>query len=334
MGHRRRMQVFLTASAVRTRMKKFLVGTVVTGLLAALAMYNMPGGPPRQHPEAERNVQRPVRFASPSPPPSLPPSPENLVTTKLAQKVPTTGHPITHSREEQARKLRLEVERALLSLDDAQRDRAYRQLLPALIKLDPAAVEQLVASWPASPAREELLRNTAHAWSAVSVDGAVDWASRLKEDDERAIVVTEITSHVAQVDPARAIGISDQFGIGRKDGTVEHMVQLWATENLQESLKWAENQLQGPRRDQLVARIATVQAETAPEDAASTALTQIGAGPAQDNAVAQVVRQWSFRDPDAAAAWIEGLPKGQIRDLAKAAAQSARQRASLDAGTP
>jgi hypothetical protein len=167
------MQVSLTASAVRTRMKKFLVGTVVTGLLAALAMYNMPGGQPRQHTEADRSVPRPVRFA----PPSLPPSPENLVTTKLAQKVPTTGHPVTHSREEQARKLRLEIERALLSVDDAQRDRAYRQLLPALIKLDPAAVEQLVASWPASPAREELLRNTAHAWSNVSVDEAVDWAS-------------------------------------------------------------------------------------------------------------------------------------------------------------
>ena len=156
----------------------------------------------------------------------------------------------------------------------------------------------------------------------------------MKEDDERAVVAAEITSHVAQEDPARAIGISDQFGIGRSDGTVEHIVQLWATENLQESLKWAENQPQGPQRDQLMARIATVQAETAPRDAASTALTQIGAGPAQDNAVTQVVRQWSFRDPDAAAAWIEGLPQGHMQNLAKAAAtQSARQRASLDAAT-
>jgi hypothetical protein len=78
-----------------------------------------------------------------------------------------------------------------------------------------------------------------------------------------------------------------------------------------------------------------VQAETAPEKAAGTALTQIGAGPAQDNAVAQVVAQWSSRDPNSAAAWIEGLPKGHIQDLATAAAaQSARQRASLDAGAP
>jgi hypothetical protein len=310
-------------------MKTLLVVTVVAGLLAGLAIYNMSGPQPRQHPEAERIVPTLVRPAPPSP------SPGSLITTRLAQKPPTPAHSLTRSREEQAQQLRLEIERALLSLDDAQRDRAYRQLLPALIRLDPAAVKQLVASWPASPAREELLRNTAHAWSTVSVDEAVDWASGMKEDDERAIAATEITSHVAQADPARAVLISDQFGIGRKDGTVEHIVQLWATENLQESLSWAENQLQGPQRDQLVARIATVQAEKAPADAASTALTQIGAGPAQDNAVAQVVRQWTLRDPDAATAWIEGLPKGHIQDLAKAAAaQSTRQRASPDTGTP
>ena len=314
-------------------MKQLLAVTVVTSLLAGLATYNMSGRQPQQPPAVGRNIQRPFRFAPP------PPAPSKLVTANLPQKAPATEPPLNRSRsrnrEEQAWRLRLEIERALLSVDDARRDRAYRQLLPALIKLDPAAVEQLVANWPPSPAREELLRNTADAWSTVSVDGAVDWASGMKENDERAIVVTEITSHVAQGDPARAIAISDQFGIGRKDGTVEHMVQLWAAENLQQSLRWAENQLQGPRRDQLVARIATVQAETAPEDAASTALTQISAGPAQDNAVAQVVRQWSFRDPDAAAAWIEGLPKGHIQDLAAAAAeQSAQQRASLDTGTP
>lgn len=312
-------------------MKKFLVVTVVTGLLAGLAMYNMSGRQPQKHPEAERNIQRPARLTPP------PPSPQKLVTTKSAQKVPTTERPLSRNREEKARQLRLEIERGLLSVDDARRDRAYRQILPAMIKLDPAAVEQLVASWPAGPAREELLRNTAHAWSSVSVDGAVDWASGMKEDGERAIVATEIMSHVAQQDPARAVAISDQFGVGRKDGTVEHMVQLWARENLQESLSWAENQPQDPQRDQLVARIATVQAETAPEAAASTALTQIGAGPAQDSAVSQIVRQWSFRDPEAAAAWIEELPKGHIQDLAEAAAaaaQSARQLASLDAGTP
>ncbi len=315
-------------------MKKFLLATAFAGLLGGgLVIYDTSGPQSQQHPDAATAVEGPVRLR--------PPAPKKLVTVntaKLAQKAltaTTPRHSLVRSHDEQARQLRLEIERALLSTDDALRERAYRQLLPTLIKLDPATVEGLVASWPAGPARDELLRNTAHAWSTVSVDGAVAWASGMKEDDERRIVVTEITSRVAQGDPAWAIGISDQFGLGREDGTVEHIAQLWATENLQESLTWAENQQPGPRRDQLVARIATVQAETAPEDAASTALTQIGAGPAQDGAIAQVVRQWLFRDPDAAAVWIEGLPKGHLQDLAKAAAaQSARQLALLDGPSP
>jgi hypothetical protein len=138
-----------------------------------LGTYNMSGRQPQQHPEADRTIQPPIPFAPRSPPPL----PGTLVTTRSAQKVPIAKHPPTRSREEQARQQRLEVERALLSVDDARRFRAYRQLLPALIKLDPAAVEQLIASWPDGPAREELLRNTAHAWSNVSVDEAVDWAS-------------------------------------------------------------------------------------------------------------------------------------------------------------
>lgn len=326
MGHRWWLQSSLTAATAHTWMKRLLIATAVAGLLTGSPTSNIWERQPQQRPEAERNIETPVRFA--------PPSSGNLVTAKAAQRQPTPAHPLTRDREERVRQLRLEIERALLSVDDGQQDRAYRQLLPALIKLDPAAVEQLVASWPVGPAREDLLRNTAHAWSSVSVDGAVDWASGMKDGDERGIVATEITSQVAQADPGRAIEISDQFGIGRKDGTSEHMVQLWAMENLQESLRWAENQLEGPQRDQLVARIATVQAETAPEDAASTALTRIGAGPAQDNAVGEIVRQWTLEDPDAAAAWIEGLPKGHIQDLAKAAVESARQRASLDAEAP
>src|SRR4051812_43027432 len=124
-------------------MKKLLVVTVATGVLAGVATYNMSGLRPHQHPEAVLNAQTPVRSA----PPLSPPSPGKLVTIDLAQKRPATEHP--RSREEQARQLRLEIERALLSVDDARRDRAYRQLLPTLIKLDPAVVEQLVASWPA-----------------------------------------------------------------------------------------------------------------------------------------------------------------------------------------
>src|SRR4051794_18156428 len=103
-------------------MKKLLVVTMVACLLAGSAMLNISGRQPHQLPEAARNIQTRVRFA--------PPPPGHLVPAKLARKLPTTVHSLTRSREEQARLLRLEIERALLSVDDTRRDRAYRQLLP------------------------------------------------------------------------------------------------------------------------------------------------------------------------------------------------------------
>ncbi len=296
-------------------MKTFVVVAVAVGVVGGLAIYVMSGQqPPRaRSPDLNKTATTDIRAATRTPLPGNPSTPES------SQNAPPATPPIPESPEEQSRKLQLEIGRALVSIDDAERDRAYRQLLPALIKLDPAAVKQLVANYPTGPVRDELLRRTAQAWSAVSVDGAIEWATGMTEADERNIVASGIVSHVAQGDPARAIGVSDQFGIGRNDGTVDRIVQLWATEKLQEALSWAEGQLPGTQRDQILARIATVQAETAPADAATTALTQITVGPTQDDTVAQVVHQWATQDPDAASAWVDALPNGHIRDVAKAA---------------
>ena len=43
------------------------------------------------------------------------------------------------------------------------------------------------------------------------------------------------------LDPAQAIAVADQFGIGRDDGSLEHMVQIWATENPDEAMQWLDN---------------------------------------------------------------------------------------------
>jgi hypothetical protein len=46
--------------------------------------------------------------------------------------------------------------------------------------------------------------------------------------------------------------------------------QLWAAENLKATLHWVEAQPPGTQRDQLLARIIAVQAQTAPADAGTT----------------------------------------------------------------
>jgi hypothetical protein len=259
-------------------MKALVVLGVMTGLLAGLAFCIVSGRQPPQFPKSE-DVPEAVRPALDWPPPG------NLRAAASGRKSPTTAPPLFRSDDEKSRQLQLEIERALVSLDDVERDRAYTQLLPALIAVDPVAVERLVESCPAGPVRDQLLRHAALAWSAANLDGAIEWVTAMKDDGERDIAATEIVSQVAQADPAHAIEVSDLFGIGRNDGTVEHIAQLWAVEDLQASRHWVEAQPPGAQRDLLLARIIAVEAQTAPADAASTALSQIAAGPMQDAAV-------------------------------------------------
>jgi hypothetical protein len=284
-------------------MKPLVVLGLMTGLLAGFAVCIVSDRQPLQLPGSE-GVPEAVR------PPLDLPLPGNLRAAVSDRKSPATVPPLSRSDDEKSHQLQLEIERALVSIDDVERDRAYTQLLPALSAIDPVAVERLVECCPAGQVREQLLRHAALVWSAANLDGAIRWVTAMKDDGERDIAATEIVSQVAQADPGHAIEVSDLFGIGRKDGTVEHIAQLWAAENLKASLRWVEAQPPGAQRDQLLARIIDVQAQTAPADAASTVLNQISPGPMQDAAVASVVRQWSIQDADAAAAWVEELPNG------------------------
>jgi hypothetical protein len=243
-------------------MKARIVVGVMTGLLAGFAVYKMSGRQLLQFPRS--GVPEAGRPALDLPPPG------NLHAATSGQKSPTAAPALSRSDDEKSRELQLEIERALVSVDDVERDLAYTQLLPALIAIDSVAVERLVESCPAGVVREQLLRHAALAWSAANLDGAIEWVTAMKDDGERDIAGTEIVSQVAQADPGHAIEVADLFGIGRNDGTVEHIAQLWAAENLKASLHWVEAQPPGAGRDQLLARIIAVQAQTAPADAAST----------------------------------------------------------------
>lgn len=239
------------------------------------------------------------------------------------------------SREDHSQQLQLQIGRALASADEAERHRAYTQLVPELIAIDPAAMKRLVANYPVGAIREQLLRYTAHTWSAVDLQGAMAWAKGVNEDDERVVAATEIVSQVRQTNPGHAIEVSDAFGVGRNDGTVEHIAQLWAMENLEAALDWTKTQPSGPERDQILARIVTVEAERSPADAANTVLQQMSPGPAQTNAIAPIVREWSVRDTAAASTWVQGLPQGPLRDLAKGElARTVRDRSVASVGSP
>jgi hypothetical protein len=238
-------------------------------------------------------------------------TPKGPVAALAAPSVPA-------SSQERSRQLQLEIERALVSVDAAQREHAYTELIPALIKLDPTAMKSVVERAPSGQVRDELLQYTAYTWSSIDLTGAIVWVKAVEDNEERRVAAGQVVSQVARSDPAHAIEVSDELGIGRNDGTVERIAALWATQNLDEALHWVEAQPPGKQRDQLLARVATIQAQTAPAEAADTVLKEVSPGVFQDDAVASVARSWSMRDAAAASEWVKGLPPGRLRELAQA----------------
>jgi hypothetical protein len=207
-------------------MKAVVLWGVATGLFASLVLCLVSGRLLPRAPGSEE-VAEPFR-----PLPAVPLPGHRLSPAVSKQQSPASTFPLSRSREEQSWQLKLEIERALVSLDDARRDRTYMQLLPVLIRIDPSAMKRLVEGCPGGPVREELLRHTARTWSSIDLDAAMEWATAMQDDGERVIAATEIVFQVGQADPGHAIQVADLLGVGRNDGTVEHIAQLWAVEEL------------------------------------------------------------------------------------------------------
>jgi hypothetical protein len=210
------------------------------------------------------------------------------------------------------------IERALRSLDELERESVFMDLLPDLIAHDAAAAGRLVESLEPGPARDQLREHVVQQWAAYDLEGAISWVTALEDDRERKLAAADVTTQLARSDPAAALEISEQFDVGRDDGRVEHLAQTWAEANPDEASKWVRAQPPGPARDQMMARVALVQAGRDPAQAAHLVATEMSPGPARNEAALQVVRTWAASDVEAAASWIAQFPDGEVRRRGKA----------------
>jgi hypothetical protein len=153
-----------------------------------------------------------------------------------------------------------DIEAALVSVDDRERERALRESLPRLMASNPSAAARILNRTPRGFSRDEARDCIARLWAKADLQGALAWITTLDDDDDRRLATIEIRSQLAASDPAAAIEISDLMDVGRDDGTLAHIAQLWAEENPSAAEAWAKKQPASPLRDDLLARIALVRA--------------------------------------------------------------------------
>lgn len=153
-----------------------------------------------------------------------------------------------------ARQLVAEIERALVAADPQQRETAFNSLLPELLREDPGSAVAMVARLAPGEPRDALRDEVTRQWITLDREAAIEWIGTLWEAEKKASAVTAMRT-LAASSPAQAVAVAEQFGVGRDDGSLEHLVQIWATESPGEAMQWLATQPEGPQTEQLRARI-------------------------------------------------------------------------------
>ncbi len=176
-------------------------------------------------------------------------------------ELPATVAELSAADHARAQQIAFGIERALVARDPRQRETAFAFLLPELIELYPERVVVMMAKQEPGETRDALRDEVVRQWIVRDRDGAVAWMGSLEDKTEREASATLAMRTLAATSPADAIEVADKFGIGRDDGTLEHLVQIWATEKPDEAQRWIDSQSPtDPRNVQLRARIDLVTA--------------------------------------------------------------------------
>jgi hypothetical protein len=197
-----------------------------------------------------REPKKPYPKATPPPPPSD-------VYTPSKERAPTAEEIERQARDHNAR-LGLEIERALAARDPHQRETAFTFLLPELLQVDPARVVEMVARQEPGEARDALRTEVARQWITRDREAAVGWMKSLQNEAERQHSAEAAVTSLAAIAPGQAVEVADQFGIGRDNGYLEHMVQMWAEGNIDDAERWLASQPDDARTAPLRARIERV----------------------------------------------------------------------------
>ena len=189
-------------------------------------------------------------------PKATPPPPASPVFEDVKEPAPDAEEIARMAREHEDM-LVLEVERALTARDPQRRETAFTFLLPELIQIAPQRLSALCER-EEGEARDLLRTELARQWITRDRDAAIRWMKSLENEAERRDSAMAAVRTLASVAPHEAIYVADQLDVGRDDGYLEHMVQIWAEENINQAERWLATQPGGPRTEQLRTRIEQV----------------------------------------------------------------------------
>ena len=109
-------------------------------------------------------------------------------------------------------------------------------------------------------------------------------------------------------------------------GLLTSLISQWALHDFDGAHAWIKTQETGAWRNDMLARLAFLRAQTDPLAAARLAVAEISPGPARDEAMISVLHQWARRDPETAKTWADSFQDDRLKTRALAEIQGIQDR--------
>ncbi len=156
---------------------------------------------------------------------------------------------------------------------------------------------------------------TAAAYGAMATrdrDDALKQIQQLPEGDQRNLAMAAIVNRVAETDPAKAFEIAQ----GMKGGPVDYesLFTQWAKKDIAQATQAVLHLPDSLRRAGFIYTANTL-TEKDPK-AAMAWVNQLPKSPERDEAWGTVIRQWTLMDPQGVLAWVQNVPDVQEKNAA------------------
>jgi len=177
-----------------------------------------------------------------------------------------------------------------------------------------------------NPQVRSMLSQTVGSWSRADPEAALNWAvANVSRLDPSAFA--QMAQGLAQQDPARALAMVDRVPPDQRPQWVQGLAQQFAQNDPAQARNLIERYRGQPEYSALYGTVASTMARTDPA-AAAALMQEAPAGSSVENrsAVAQIAREWSRRDPAAAADWALGLDQTMQRQALTLVATSWAER--------
>jgi hypothetical protein len=197
-------------------------------------------------------------------PKATPPPPASNVFEESTEPVMTEAQIEAQARDHNGMLAR-QIERALVSRNPQERETVFTFLLPELLQFEPALLVDMLARQQGEP-RDVLREEMARQWITRDRDAAIGWMKSLEDETERMRAAQAAVDSLAAIAPEQAIYVAHEFGVGRDNGYLERLVQLWAESSLPEAELWLSTQPDDARTAPLRARIERVRGQKKTSD--------------------------------------------------------------------